>query len=353
MPIESEPIGSIPRPVYLVEPILSGNQPPELMYDKALAETVQRFIETGSKVITDGEQLKPSFLTYPIQGSNQLQGGGVEIPFADNHKRQLPVLSGQNLPFKYNRYAREYLDKCRQCATGDCLIKVPIISASAMSLLYPMDREIPGYPRTAFIADMLNEVEKDIRKALEGGAHVVQIDATELRLSLKLDPSGALLRSFVDLNNQVFNRFTPEERAKLGIHTCPGGDMDSTHSADIDYLSLLPTLFNINVKRFYLQYASEIDRKRVLECVRENVKPDQLLFFGVTDVINPRVETAEEVCDTILEISKYIPINQIGTTDDCGFSPFCDDQSTSRDIAFAKIKARIDGTRMAEQHLGL
>ena len=50
----------------------------------------------------------------------------------------------------------------------------------------------------------------------------------------------------------------------------------------------------------------------------------------------------------ILEAVKYIPVNQLGTTDDCGFSPFCDDQSTTRETAFAKIKARIDGTKLAE-----
>jgi 5-methyltetrahydropteroyltriglutamate--homocysteine methyltransferase len=73
--------------------------------------------------------------------------------------------------------------------------------------------------------------------------------------------------------------------------------------------------------------------------------------MGVIDVLNPRVETPEEVRDTILEAAGKIPITQFGTTDDCGFSPFADDLSTSRDTAFAKIKARIEGTKLAEQKL--
>jgi 5-methyltetrahydropteroyltriglutamate--homocysteine methyltransferase len=88
----------------------------------------------------------------------------------------------------------------------------------------------------------------------------VQIDFTEGRLSLKLDPSGNLLRSFVALNNQVLERFTSVERLRIGVHVCPGGDHDSTHSADIDYSALLPDLFHLNVGRFYLQMASEPDR---------------------------------------------------------------------------------------------
>jgi 5-methyltetrahydropteroyltriglutamate--homocysteine methyltransferase len=43
----------------------------------------------------------------------------------------------------------------------------------------------------------------------------------------------------------------------------------------------------------------------------------------------------------------------LGTCDDCGFAPFADDTSTSRDIAFAKIRARVEGTALAASQLGL
>lgn len=47
------------------------------------------------------------------------------------------------------------------------------------------------------------------------------------------------------------------------------------------------------------------------------------------------------------------PLDQLGTTDDCGFAPFSDDRSTSRSTAFAKIRARVIGTEMAAEALGL
>ncbi len=89
----------------------------------------------------------------------------------------------------------------------------------------------------------------------------------------------------------------------------------------------------------------------MLQSIKENLRPNQTVFIGVTDVLNPRVETPEEIRDTILEASEKIPVQQLGTTDDCGFSPFADDISTSRDTAFAKIKARVEGTKLAEQRL--
>ena len=84
---------------------------------------------------------------------------------------------------------------------------------------------------------------------------------------------------------------------------------------------------------------------RVLRIIRQYLKPDQRVFVGVVAPIDPRVETPEEVRDRVLEAADYIPVEQLGTTDDCGFSPFSDDTSTTRDTAFAKIRARVAGTR--------
>jgi len=119
----------------------------------------------------------------------------------------------------------------------------------------------------------------------------------------------------------------------------------------VDYAGLLPTLFQLHVGRFYIQLASEPDPARVLGIIREYRQPDQIVFVGVTDPINSSVETAEQVRDRILLAVEYIPVTSLGTTDDCGFAPFADDASTSRDIAFAKIRARVAGTALAAQRL--
>ncbi|WP_366086103.1 5-methyltetrahydropteroyltriglutamate--homocysteine methyltransferase [Hydrotalea sp.] len=316
------------------------------LFDEALTDTVKRFEETGSPVITDGEQTKPSFATYPISGIKNLSPDGVVIPFADGHTRQLPKITSG--PFHYTTYADAYLRKAKQLTTLP--VKQAVIAVSAISLLYPQEG-IDGYTNEQFINDLLNEAESDIRRCLNSGAHKVQVDFTEARLALKLDPSKNLLKSFIDLNNKVLNRFTQEERKKIGVHSCPGGDHDSTHSADISYADLLPLLFQLNAGSFYLEYAGEKDKQAVLESIKENIHPSQHVFLGVTNVLDPRVETPQEICNTVLEAAEIISPQQLGTTDDCGFSPFADDISTSRDTAFAKIKSRIEGTKLAEEKL--
>jgi 5-methyltetrahydropteroyltriglutamate--homocysteine methyltransferase len=230
-------------------------------------------------------------------------------------------------------------------------VKQAVISASALSLLYPQTG-IPGYSRSAFLKDLVDEAELDIRRAFAAGAESVQIDFTEGRLSLKLDPSGGLLESFLGLNNQVLDRFSPEERVRIGVHTCPGGDQDATHSAGVDYAELLPALFRLQAGRFFIQLASEKDPARVLGIIRDHLRPDQMVFVGVIDPINRAIETPAEVRDRVLAAARYLPVSQLGSTDDCGFAPFADDTSTSRDIAFAKIRSRVEGTAMAAQDLG-
>ncbi len=349
--IPTEPIGSIPRPPSLITAVArDGPDNPVLdpLYDEAVRDTLKRFEATGSPVITDGEQRKyHNFWTYSVYGLPNTAPDGFRIPFAAGHTRRMPRLTSG--PFRYRRYADSYLDVARRYTQTP--LKQAIISPSALSLMYPAEG-IPDYTRDEFIRDLLSEHETEIRRCLEKGAHKVQIDFTEGRLAMKVDPSGDLLSSFIDLNNLALSRFSPEERQRIGVHTCPGGDRDSTHSADIDYAELLPSLFELNAGNFYIALAGEPDRIRALRIIRQHMKPDQRIFVGVVAPIDPRIDTPEQVCERVLEAAEYIPIGQLGTTDDCGYSPFCDDTSTSRETAFAKINARVLGTALAAALIG-
>jgi 5-methyltetrahydropteroyltriglutamate--homocysteine methyltransferase len=349
--IPTEPIGSIPRPPDLLERVAKSNsEDPDLapFYEEAVRETIERFEATGSPVITDGEQRKyHNFATYSVYGLPNTAPDGFKIPFSDGHTRRLARLTGG--PFRYRRYADSYLDVAMRYAHVP--VKQAVISPSALSLMYPAEK-IPDYSREQFIDDLLREHEIEIRRCLKKGAYRVQIDFTEGRLAVKIDPSGHLLNSFIDLNNLALSRFSVEERSRIGVHTCPGNDFDSTHSADVDYAELLPSLFELKAGNFYIALAGERDRRHALKVIRKYRKRDQRVFVGVTAPVDPHIETAEEVRDRILEASEYIPIEQLGTTDDCGFSPFSDDTSTSRDTAFAKIQARVVGTRLAEKLIG-
>jgi len=378
--IPTEPVGSLPRPAKLqaayadydagkiTKDVLEGLQ------DEAAQDSISRMEATGSPIVSDGEQRWSSFATYPITDTlagtglaDNLAGDGQYFAiFADGHHRQLPRLTGG--PFRYKTFAAESLRKSIEYATKP--MKQAVIAPSMLSLLYPLNDELPGYSREQFEEDLCNECEKDIRQAFEAGAERVSIDFTEGRLATRADPrnpwTGAgKLPYFIELNNRVIDRFSSEERAKIGIHTCPGGDRDSVHSADVPYSDLLPHMFKMNAGYFLIQLASERDRDPVYKLIGEHSREDangvaQVCYIGVTVPQSPRPESAQEVCDQLVRAAEFIPKERLGSTDDCGFSPFSIDEKPNhgspdyaRDVAFQKITNRVDGTRMAAEKLGV
>jgi methionine synthase II (cobalamin-independent) len=342
--------------------------------DAACRDSIERFEATGSPLVSDGEQRISSFATYPLADSlagtglaaNLAPGGQFFAIFADGHHRQLPRLTGG--PFRYRTYAGDLLKKSIKWARKP--MKQAVIAPSMLSLLYPLDQELTSYPRQQFEHDLCNECETDIRKAFEAGAAHVSIDFTEGRLANRNDPRNPwtgrqMLHHFIELNNRVIDRFSAAERRRIGVHTCPGGDCDSVHSADVDYAELLPDLFKLNAGYFLIQLASERNRERVCKLIGSHSRNDangvaQVCYVGVTNPLNPRVETAEEVADTLLLAARHIPKERLGSTDDCGFSPFSIDvkpnhgsPDAARDVAFQKIANRVRGTKMAAEKLGL
>lgn len=378
--IPTEPVGSLPRPDKLQAAYAEydagkiDKQQLETEQEAAAKDSIERGEATGAPIISDGEQWWSSFATYPVTDTlagtglaDHLGPGGQYFAiFADGHYRQLPKLVGG--PFRYKTFAADTLKRSIKLASRP--MKQAVIAPSMLALLYPLDEEISGYSREQFESDLVDECEKDIRGAFDAGAVRVSIDFTEGRLALREDSRNpwtgrGMLPHFVALINGVLDRFTPEERANIGVHTCPGGDRDSVHSADVPYSALLPSLFELNAGYFMMQCRSERDRESVYKLVGEHSREDangvpQVVFVGVINPQNPRVESAQEVCDELVAAAKHVPTERLGATDDCGFSPFSIDEKPlhgsadyARDIAFQKIENRVQGTKMAAEKLGV
>src|SRR5215470_10470643 len=166
MAIFTEPIGSIPRPLQLIEAVKASgdNSDPRLdsLYDDAIRDTIERFEATGSPVITDGEQRKyHNFWTYSVQGLPNTDPEGFKIPFAAGHVRRMPRLVRG--PFRYQRYADVYLDCAKRYTKMP--IKQAVISPSARSLMYPAD-PIAGYWGGEWRNDLRGEHVTEVRRCL-------------------------------------------------------------------------------------------------------------------------------------------------------------------------------------------
>jgi methionine synthase II (cobalamin-independent) len=380
MPIPTELVGSLPRPMKLQEAYADYDEG-KITWDELKAEqdaaaedSLKRLQETGEPIVTDGEQRESSFATYPITDTlagtglaDNLAGDGQFFAiFDDGHHRQLPRLTGG--PFRYKTFASEFVEKNRAIASKP--VKQAVIAPSMLMLLYPLEGEIEGYSRDEFLADLCDEVEKDIRQCFGAGAVRVSIDFTEGRLANKNDSRNPwtnkdMLDEFIALNNRVLDRFSPEERRNIGIHTCPGGDCDSVHSKEVPYEKLLSKMFDLNAGYFLIQCASEEDKEEVYRLCGKYRRDDangvsQVCFMGVVNPLDPAVETPEQVKNDLVTAARYIPKEALGATDDCGFSPFSRDVKPkhgspdfARDVAMQKIRARLEGARMASEELGI
>jgi methionine synthase II (cobalamin-independent) len=380
MPIPTELVGSLPRPMKLQQAYADydeGKITPEAFeaaQNEAAEDSIWRLEATGEPFVTDGENRESSFATYNLADTLSGTGAADHLAldgqyfaiFDDGHHRQLPRITGG--PFRYKRYASEFVEKNVKVATKP--VKQAVIAPSMMMLLYPLEDEVPGYPREQFLSDCVDECEKDIRKSFQAGAVRVSVDFTEGRLANKNDARNPwtnknMLQEFIDLNNRVFDRFTPYERKNIGIHTCPGGDCDSVHSLEVPYELLLSKMFEINAGYFLIQCASEQDRESVYEMCGRYRREDangvpQFCFMGVIKVGDPQIETPELVKKELLTAARYIPADRLGATDDCGFSPFSRDVKPAhgspdfaRDVAMQKIISRNLGAQLASRELGI
>jgi len=378
--IPTEPVGSLPRPAQLQAAYAdydAGNikfGDLEAVQEEAVKDSIERFEATGSPIISDGEQRISSFATYPLAetlagtglADNLGPGGQYFAIFADGHDRQLPRLVGG--PFRYQTYAGDILAKSIKYATKP--MKQAVIAPSMLCLLYPLKEEVPGYSREDFESDLVDGCEKDIRSAFAAGAVRVSIDFTEGRLATRDDPrnpwTGAgMLPHFIELNNRVLDRFSAEERVNIGVHTCPGGDRDSVHSADVPYANLLPEMFKLNAGYFLIQFSSERDKDPVMEMIGKESRDDangvpQMCYMGVISGQSPRAESPQEARDLLVRAANFIPKERLASTDDCGFSPFSIDEKPqhgspdyAREVAFQKIKNRVEGTQAAAEKLGI
>ncbi|KAI0988338.1 hypothetical protein GJ496_002525 [Pomphorhynchus laevis] len=344
--IPTELLGSLPRSQELLKAVKSSEatgKVPAGMGQLQLSAVQQAIIDlekTGSTLLTDGEQSKPSYLTYAVAGLKNVEPDGAVVQYIDGHGRRLPRLTKG--PFSYNKYAGDYVYQARKFTAKP--LKQAVISPASMFLMYPKSG-IEEYPPNEFLEDVIGQSELDLRSCLGQNCSNLQIDAPELSMSIGIDSRAELLQKFIAVNNVLLDRFVPSQRLDIGVHICSGCDQGSSLCTEAEYCELLKEVFKLHTDKLYLPLEKFKNKDEILQIIHKYKNPWNKLYIGVVDV-RPGVPepTPEQIIQRIQRIARYIPLNQLGTTDDCGFASFADTESMSRRFALNSITARVQGT---------
>ena len=249
-------------------------------------------------------------------------------------------------------------------------MKQAVIAPSMLALLYPLRDPVDGYSRDDFEAALIDECEKDIRQAFAAGAARVSVDFTEGRLATREDPrnpwTGAgLLPHFIELINRVMARFTAGRAALDRRPHLPGrrprlGALGGRAVRE-------PAAGDVQDQRWLLPHPDGERARQGPGAGAHRAAPARRRGRRGADGLHRRDQPAEPAGGEpaggrrpAIRAANHIPKEQLGSTDDCGFSPFSIDEKPNhgspdyaRDVAFQKIRNRVEGTRLAAEKLGL
>ena len=360
--INQTPVGSLPRSPKLQDAYAAFTKDTieRKELDKIIEEEIKDVLKNyekidGNPILTTGEVEKPNFLTYFLDKGfiqlgkpNQEDRKGFTIEFEGHHAREMAVLSESQTPFKFAHYGDEWVPVLKKYTNKP--FKATVIAPSAVSLIYV--KEIPGYTKDQFLADVVNECVKDIKKCIASGASEIGMDMTEATYALKVDPSGGVLKNMNSLIDAVCDKLSAKELDMVTLHTCFGADNFTNHNYS-NFKDVYPALLKTKIKNFHLPFASlgESNFEAVLDCLKDNMG-NKNLYLGFVSHLAKDVEVPSRVAERIVMATKFLG-KPIGASECCGYSPFCNDLTTTREWAFEKIRARVEGAKIASKQLGV
>jgi len=188
------------------------------------------------------------------------------------------------------------------------------------------------YPsEEAFALDIARVMNLELRELVKAGATYLQID----------EPYYSGFPEDLGWGVKVLNVLTDGVDAKIGLHICYGNRYGKP-SWEGSYRYLFPTILDARVQQLTLEFARRGEEDVAL--FREFKAPFEL-GLGVIDVKSPTVETPDMVAERIRKALEVVPAERLYVNPDCGCLHL------PRDVAFAKLCAMVEGTRLVRKEL--
>jgi methionine synthase II (cobalamin-independent) len=331
MTYRSEVVGSLLRPTYLIEAreqLAAGQLNAadfKTIEDQAVNESIALQESAGIDVITDGEVRRYAFYGHLVES---LEGfdkyGGWAIPFRDETGEQLvlkrPVVV-EKLRWRRSMCSEEWVYlRSRKSHPG----KVTMISAQQAAAYYDPEKSKSAYPsRDAYLADIVDFSRREVEELVRLGCTYIQIDAPQY--AALLDPQmregyrqrgndpDKLIDVCIEMDNAIIG---DHPGITFGMHICRGNNQSKFYASG-DYEPISRIFSKTRFQRFLLEY--DDSRSGGFEPLR-HVPEDRFVVLGLVTTKKPRLESPAELQQRIEEASRYIPLERLALSPQCGFA---------------------------------
>ena len=346
---KAEVVGSLLRPEYLASArkrLESGELDAtrfKAIEDRAVDEAIELQTSAGIDVITDGEQRRYAFyghLVDSVSGFDKL--GGWAIPFRNEQGEQLvlkrPVVVEKLRPLR-SMAAEEFI---YLRAKSSAPVKVTLISAQQAAAYYDPEISKGAYEtRDAYLSDIVDLSRREVVELARLGCTYIQIDAPQY--AALLDPElregyrkrgsdpEKLIDACIEMDNAIIEGHSG---VTFAMHICRGNNQSKFYAAG-DYEPIARIFERTKFNRFLLEYDDE--RSGGFEPLK-HVPENRVVVLGLVTSKKPQLESEEELKRRIEEASRYIPLERLALSPQCGFASTMEGNRLSVDDERRKLE---------------
>ena len=329
--IHSDVVGSLLRPEYLKEARQrweAGDLAAvdfKRVEDRAVDEAVRLQEEAGLDVLTDGEMRRYAFFGHLIEALDGFDRfGGWAIPFHDERGDELvfkrPVVV-EKLRWRRSMCGEEFAYLRARTARPT---KVTLISTQQAAAYYDPEKSKGAYPtRDAYLADVVDMTRREVEELVRLGSTYIQIDAPQY--AALLDPAlregyrqrgsdpDRLIDACIEMDNAVIGK---HPGVTFGLHICRGNNQSMFYASG-GYEPIARVFGRSRFQRFLLEY----DDLRSGGFEPLSAMPeDRVVVLGLVTTKKPRLESVDELRARIDEATKFIPLERLALSPQCGFA---------------------------------
>jgi 5-methyltetrahydropteroyltriglutamate--homocysteine methyltransferase len=371
--IRADVVGSLLRPAHLKQAYAERDQAKisadELtrIEDEAIRKAVRLQEDVGLDVITDGEFRRLNFQDSFAASVSGFDARAVDLSFMESLSREGKPLqrwdpyhvAGEGAAILQRRPVSQKLRLARNLPLEEYRFvstvarkpaKVTLVGPDRITQRFDYQNSKSVYWSTEdFVADVVRIEREIVRSLIDAGCRYIQIDAPSYTAyvdgpSLQEmrdrgeDPMKNLMRS-IKADNEILRLF---DGVTFGIHLCRGNQRSMWHREG-SYDEIAEALFGgLQHDRFLLEYDSP--RAGTFEPLRF-VPKDKIVVLGLVSTKVPEIEKVDDLKRRIQSACKYIPLEQLAISPQCGFASDVVGNLISEDDQKKKLEVVVETAR--------